>query len=385
MIETLELGEVPFYWRVKKTALQPPYDVPLRLPFAFSFMDDLQLLIQKRNPVVLNWLERVYKEDANVGYLQEGHALADSYGGEFIEFFLRASALLPKPPTSVADIGCGGVYLLQKLREQGLMVKGIDPSPVTAAAGLKAGIEIVPDFYPSPSLTEHFDVLFHYDVLEHVEDPVSFLRAHHENLSSHGALIFAVPDCSHHIELGDVSMLLHEHLNYFDEDSLARVVRAAGFEPLLLEPARHGGVLLCCAVPAANSVVATKPVNDYSKFQTFSAKAKNSLKRFAALTRQSVGGELGLYVPLRAFPYLGQIKPGTPVRLFDDDPGLHGRYYDGFDVAIENQDELATRPPLQVIVCSLSFGHKIAARLRDKQVDNLRIVMWSELFEEVVE
>lgn len=68
MVESLDLGEVPFYWRVKKTAVQPPHDVPARLPFAFSFMEDLQLVIQKRNPVILQWLERVYKEDANVGY-----------------------------------------------------------------------------------------------------------------------------------------------------------------------------------------------------------------------------------------------------------------------------------------------------------------------------
>jgi 2-polyprenyl-3-methyl-5-hydroxy-6-metoxy-1,4-benzoquinol methylase len=382
MVESLELGEVPFYWRVKKTAIQPPHDVPACLPFAFSFMEDLQLVIQKRNPVVLQWLERVYKEDANVGYLQEGHALAESYGGEFIEFFRRASALLPKPPASAADIGCGGVYLLQQVRKQGLTVKGIDPSPITAEAGRKAGIEIVPDFYPSPSLTEHFDVLFHYDVLEHVENPVAFLRAHHGNLSSHGALIFAVPDCSHHIALGDVSMLLHEHLNYFDEDSLARVVRAADFEPLLLEPARHGGVLLCCAVPAVSRVAPAKPVKDDSKFQTFRTKAQTALQRFAALARQAGQGELGLYVPLRAFAYLGQLPSETRVRFFDDDPGLRGRYYDGFDVAIENRDELATRPPAQIMVCSLAFGHKIAARLREMQLDKLHIVMWYELFNE---
>lgn len=383
MSESLELGEVPFYWRVKTTPAQKPLDIPGRLPFAFSFVNELQLVIQKRNPVVLQWLERVYKEDANVGYLQEGHALAESYGGEFIDFFRRASGLLPRMPTSAADIGCGGVYLLQKVREQGLTVKGIDPSPVTAIAGEKAGIEIVPDFYPSPSLTERFDVLFHYDVLEHVEDPVAFLRAHHANLLPHGALIFAVPDCSHHIALGDVSMLLHEHLNYFDDDSLAQVVRAAGFEPLLLEPARHGGVLLCCAVPAASPASMTEPVKGDSKFQAFRDKAQVALQRFAMLARQSEKGELGLYVPLRAFPYLGQLPPGVRLRFFDDDPGLHGRYYDGFDVAIESRDELAAHPPEQVMVCSFAFGQKIAARLRDKQVNNLRIVVWSELFDGV--
>lgn len=385
MVEELELGEVPFYWRVKKTPAQPPYDVPARLPFAFSYIDHLQLIIQKRDPGVLQWLERVYKEDANVGYLQEGHALAESYGGEFIEFFRRASALLPKPPASAADIGCGGVYLLQKVREQGLTVKGIDPSPVTAAAGRKAGIEIVADFYPSPSLIERFDVLFHYDVLEHVEDPVAFLFAHHANLSANGALIFAVPDCTHHISLGDVSMLLHEHLNYFDKDSLARVVQAAGFEPVLLEPARHGGVLLCCAVPAINRTVSPKPVKNDSKFQTFCTKAQTALQRFSTIARQSAQGDLGLYVPLRAFPYLGQLPLETQVRFFDDDPGLRGHYYDGFNVAIESLDELAARPPKQVMICSLAFGQRIAERLRETRLDKLRIVMWSDLFDGVAE
>jgi 2-polyprenyl-3-methyl-5-hydroxy-6-metoxy-1,4-benzoquinol methylase len=382
MVEPFKLGEIPFYWRVKKTVDQLPTDIPARLPFAFSFMDDLQLVIQERNPTVLRWLERVYTEDANVGYLQEGHALAEAYGGEFIEFFRRASALLSKPPTSAADIGCGGVYLLQKVREQGLTVKGIDPSPVTAAAGRKAGIEIVPDFYPSKSLTEHFDVLFHYDVLEHVDDPVAFLRAHHANLSSQGALIFAVPDCSHHIRLGDVSMLLHEHLNYFDTESLVNVVRAAGFEPLLLESARHGGVLLCCAIPKKEGSVQEKFVKSVSKFQTFCAKAQDALQRFVVLTSQPGQSELGLYVPIRALPYLCQLLPKNRVRFFDDDPGLHGYYFDGFDIAIEGRDELIANPPEKVMICSLVFGHKIAAELREKQARNLNIVMWSDLFDQ---
>lgn len=384
MIETLELGELPFYWRIKKSAGQPPLDVPARLPFAFTFMNDLQLVIQKRNPQVIHWLERVYREDANVGYLQEGHALAESYGGEFIEFFSRASALLPKPPVNAVDIGCGGIYLLQKVREQGVMVKGIDPSPVTAAAGYKANIEIIPDFYPSSRFTDQVDVLFHYDVLEHVEDPVAFLIAHHANLTPQGALIFAVPDCSQHIKLGDVSMVLHEHLNYFDEDSLTRVVRAAGFEPLLLEPAHHGGVLMCCAVPTPDRAPISTPVGSDSKFKNFQTKAMLALKRFYGLTHNLVRGELGLYVPLRAFPYLGQISSDIRLRFFDDDPGLRGRYYDGFDVLVENRDDLVARPADLLIVCSLAFGHKIATRLRENKLDKLKIVLWSELFDEVI-
>jgi 2-polyprenyl-3-methyl-5-hydroxy-6-metoxy-1,4-benzoquinol methylase len=381
MVESLDLGEVPFYWRVKKREVQQPLDVPVCLPFSFSFIDDLQLVIQKRNPLVLQWLDRVYKEDANVGYLQEGHALADSYGGEFIEFFQRASALLREPPASAADIGCGGVYLLQKVRELGLTVKGIDPSPVTAAAGRKSGIEIVSDFYPSQSLTERFDVLFHYDVLEHVEDPVGFLQAHHANLSTHGALIFAVPDCSHHIALGDVSMLLHEHLNYFDLESLTNVLLSAGFEPLLLESAKHGGVLMCCAIPRLDSVQSHKVKTSCSKFLLFREKAMSALRKFEDIAREANNGELGLYVPLRALPYLSQIPLGLKLRFFDDNQGLHGCFYDGHNAKIESREDLFECPPTCLLICSLAFGEKILNEVRKVDNHNMKLIQWIELFD----
>ena len=381
MDDILELGEVPFYWRVKQGPNQDPCNIPTHLPFSFAFMESLQLVIQKRNPQVLEWLNRVYKEDANVGYLQDGHALAESYGGEFIDFFRHASELLTKQPESAADIGCGGTYLLQKVREQGLSVKGIDPSPVTLAAGVRAGIEIVQEFYPSPRLTERFDILFHYDVLEHIEDPVSFLHSHHANLTPHGAIIFAVPDCSHHIQLGDISMLLHEHLNYFDKESLDNVVRAAGFNPLIIKSAAHGGVLLCCAIALPD---ASKKQEEYCgglKFHDFCKKAKKAIKRFKDLAVEFESQELGFYVPLRAFPYLAQLPRKIKPRFFDDDPGLHRRYFDGFNVQIENFMDLVERPTSQLLICTVAFGDQILNRLKKTTLPGIVIHKWVDLFD----
>ena len=179
-------------------------------------------------------------------------------------------------------------------------------------------------------------------------------------------------------------MFLHEHLNYFDQDSLARVVRAAGFEPLLLEQARHGGVLLCCAVPVVNRLAQVAPKKGDLKFRTFRAKAQTALQRFEHLAFRTGQGELGLYVPLRAFSYLGKLPNKVRLRFFDDDPGLRGCYYDGFDFRIENRDDLVARPPEQIIICSLAFGNQIAARLLDGQQGGLRICLWAELFDEKI-
>jgi len=378
----LDLGLVPFYWRTKSSIDQAPQDIPTVLPFSFTFNEKLQLIIQKRNPEVLDALERVYTENANVGYLQEGHALAQSYGGEFIEFFERATSSLSTPPKSVADIGCGGVYLLQELKKRGLSVKGIDPSPVTVEAGRRAGIEIVPDFYPSDSLTQRFDVLIHYDVLEHVEDPVAFLRSHHSNMLSTGGIIFAVPDCTEHIALGDISMMLHEHLNYYDEESLTNVVRAAGFEPRMLQAAKHGGVLLCFATPQeVNNDSKNIENSGCEKFDRFHENAKTSMQRFMRLANSCGDGTLGLYVPLRAFPYLGAFNNTFHLRFFDDDPGLHGRLYDGFDVSVENFSDLVGNPPPNLMICSLAFGDRIAEKLTRESLPFIKVTRWRELFD----
>jgi 2-polyprenyl-3-methyl-5-hydroxy-6-metoxy-1,4-benzoquinol methylase len=381
MPDVLSLGSVPFYWRTKASADQIPRDIPSRLPFAFSFDPKLQLIIQQRNSEVLHWLTRVYSEDANVGYLQEGHALASSYGGEFLDFFQRACRMFFKNPTSAADIGCGGVYLLQQIKATGMKVKGIDPSPVTVAAGRKAGIEIIQSFYPATSLDEKFDVLFHYDVLEHIEDPVAFLRAHRNNLSQDGGLVFAVPDCSHHIALGDVSMVLHEHLNYFDKTSLAATVRTAGFEPVLLETAEHGGVLMCCAVAAdIDRLPADTSHKGWSKFTEFHDRAQEALLRFSNAAACATSKELGLYVPLRAFPYLSRAPENVRLRFFDDDPGLLGRYFDGFDVVVENSIQLEESPPDHLMICSLAFGDRILGRLSELSRANMVVTAWTELF-----
>ena len=95
---------------------------------------------------------------------------------------------------------------------------------------------------------------------------------------------------------------------------------------------------------------------------------------------RATGRELGLYVPLRAFPYLSGVTSGTHLRFFDDDPGLLGRYFDGFDVAIENRAGLEKRPPAHLIICSLSFGDQIAQRLSIQTKGNLSLTRWTDLF-----
>jgi hypothetical protein len=138
---SFSLGDMPFYWRMLGSLDADRLGVPDFLPFGFSFIPGLQLVTQSGNPRVLEWLRRVYREDANVGYLQEGHALALPYGDEFLRFLDRLVEHGTRP-RSVMEIGCGGMYLLRILKERGLEACGVDPSPVARHSAARYGIEL---------------------------------------------------------------------------------------------------------------------------------------------------------------------------------------------------------------------------------------------------
>jgi|694.fasta_scaffold20300_2 2-polyprenyl-3-methyl-5-hydroxy-6-metoxy-1,4-benzoquinol methylase len=374
------LGEVPFYWRSKAAPGEDGSGIPQLLPFSFTFDAATQLLKQRREERVLTTLNHVYRMDSNVGYLQEGHSLAEPYGNDFLEFF-DSVIERQQPGQEVAEIGCGGVYLLDRVRSRGHHVVGIDPSPITLRAGQAAGIEIIQDFFPSDQISRTFDLMLHYDVLEHTEDPVQFMFAHRQLLRTGGSVVLAVPDCTQQILNGDISMMLHEHLNYFDRESLQLVLKAAGLQPVRIEKSGHGDVLYAHAklgqLPSSDPAVRTT-----AKFDMF-AERVGSIQQvlhqiFEGATLQNE--VIGCYVPLRALPYLGKaIHEGLRIRFFDDDPGLHGRYFDGVDIPVESFDQLVRNPPTSLVIFSRAFGAAIKARVTSAIGKRMRVLTIDEL------
>jgi SAM-dependent methyltransferase len=365
-MDKLPLGKLGFYWRMTEKPDTPPNPFPDFVDFTFSFIEEWELIIQERNQTTWSFLERIYRENNNVGYLQEGHALAESYGGDFIDCIDDAVRKFNPNARSVSEIGAGGCYILSKLKEKGFEATAIDPSPVAIQKGEELGIEVIPEFYPAQSSDDSYDLIIHYDVLEHVNNPVEFLQNHINDLNSGGLIAFAVPDCSSYIQLGDISMILHEHLNYFDEDSLRNVVECAGFEILNIKKGNHGGVLFCVAKVAETNFFKIKYGN--AKFLKWKDSVEGLKKLISNFIKQGIsqGNSLGCYVPLRAIPYLSMLGIKNDIRFFDDDPGIHKKYFDGFSIPVENIEELDSNQVSHLLILSAAFGERIRDRINEK-------------------
>lgn len=369
MKEALNLGKLQFYWRMRNNLETEPNVVPNFVDFTFSFDPINQLIIQQKNQKTLEYLDTIYKENFNVGYLQDGHALANLYGDDFLNFLIEGVLNYNPKAKKITEIGAGGCFILNQLKEQDFAVQAIDPSPISVESGRKLGIEVIEEFYPCDKHNILSDLIFHYDVLEHIENPVTFLNNNYDDLEEGGIVVIAVPDCTEYIKYGDISMILHEHINYFDEHSLKNVVQASKLNFLSIKKSNYGKVLYCIARKEKNSNPNTLSP-DNRKFELFKKNLlslkDNILNHIISEGEQ--GKSLGFYIPLRALPYLSLVnnKEEYSIRFFDDNPALKNTFFDGFNIPVENMENLITSPVDTLYILSEAFGDKIKSKIIDQ-------------------
>lgn len=177
----------------------------------------------------------------------------------------------------VLDVGCGSGDILNELRRLRWRVEGVDPDPqaVRLAArnyGLDVEVGTVEtrDYPP-----DHFDAVIASHVIEHVYDPVSFLKECWRVLRPGGILVIATPnaDSLGHLLFGPDWRVLEppRHLTVFSSGTLSRAASQAGItSPELRSHARgaNGIFYLSRRLRAASSLpeegrtpVSTAPIS----------------------------------------------------------------------------------------------------------------------------
>lgn len=130
-------------------------------------------------------------------------------------------------PGQILDIGCASGRFLAECNSAGWTVAGLEPSQSLfekARKLLPASARILPITLQEADFPESaFDAVTMWDVMEHVPDPAGFLRKAVSLLRPDGVLLANVPNLdSWQARLLGKSwpLLLPEHLNYFNRESL---------------------------------------------------------------------------------------------------------------------------------------------------------------------
>lgn len=135
--------------------------------------------------------------------------------------------------SSVLEIGCGQGYFLREAEKRGALGVGLEynqeaiDTRVTGCEIRRESIEQVASVHP-----EMYDVVCTFQVLEHVRDPASFLRACVRCARPEGTILVSVPNHEYaiHAARQDAFDLPPHHVSHFTPAVLRRIAGQLGVE-----------------------------------------------------------------------------------------------------------------------------------------------------------
>lgn len=367
-------SNLPFYWRLTDSEKFDEGEIPTNLPFELEIENGLVRV--RRNVELINALEKVYSLDYNIGYIQEGYDIAAPYIEDFTNFIYKYLNHF-SGSEKILEIGCGGGLILKQFHDKGYICLGIDPSPIAAKASKKYGFPLISETFPVNSLKNRFDFIYHSDVLEHVLDPISFIKEQYDILNKDGILIVSIPNATENLELGDISIAMHQHLQYFTFNSITNLLHTTGFKVIGIEKSGYGGSIYCAAVKTESDDF----YNAENKIEKELPNFENAINNFRT-NLETTKGSIGFYVPLRALPYLSAVKYNLmdpTFRFFDDTSHWHKKHFDGTLIKIENFKDLVDDPVDNIFIMSLTFEHEIKQKIQNYFKNKIKVTSLRDL------
>ncbi|MCX7970261.1 MAG: class I SAM-dependent methyltransferase [Negativicutes bacterium] len=159
----------------------------------------------------------------------------------YCERLALAEATLPATRRRLLDVGCGPGHFLSCGCARGWQGEGIEPSPVAVEYCRRQALAVRQGFFDDNSVAgRRYDLVHMSEVLEHVAEPSAVLRRAWCCLGEGGMVIVCVPNdfsplqraASARHRLAPWWVSPRHHLNYFNRNSLERLINSSGFAVL---------------------------------------------------------------------------------------------------------------------------------------------------------
>jgi 2-polyprenyl-3-methyl-5-hydroxy-6-metoxy-1,4-benzoquinol methylase len=145
---------------------------------------------------------------------------------------------------SVLDVGSGPGYFLKLAKESGARsLFAIEPAIQVHSQLRTMNIEILGENIGNVKVAAPLDLISCFQTLEHIPDPVDFLKKMFDFLDHDGLLVISVPNYNSWLRmfLGKKwpSYKVPEHLTYFNKDTLGLTLKKAGLSHFTIAKMEH--------------------------------------------------------------------------------------------------------------------------------------------------
>lgn len=141
----------------------------------------------------------------------------------------------------ILDVGASVGTFLSQAQQRGWTGIGIEPNKTAVRICREKDLRVEEGFFDENFLKDAlrndytYDVIHMGDVLEHVFDPIAFLKIAYNLLRSGGYIVIVTPNINHFLTR-KYQIKPKEHLVYFNARSLAKALQSAGFSDIDIKP-----------------------------------------------------------------------------------------------------------------------------------------------------
>ena len=266
-----------------------------------------------------------------------------------------------KKSTKILEIGAGSTWIANFLRKKYSCTNYTCVDPAVKTDNLDFP-NIISDYFPTKQLAKQkFDLILAFNVLEHAEKTISFLKSVRSALKDEGTAVICVPDCTKQFLLGDINSLIHEHLVYFTNTSIAGTLKRCGLKAIKSISENDLFTIIVHKIALDSNGIGSIDESEYllklgssltSLFEDFAGGLK------AKLSDGMRVGFHGATQGLNTFLHVGGFKDHN-FHIFDGDVRKHGLFMPSVNKKIESTNVVEYQNVDVMIISALSFEDEI--------------------------
>jgi SAM-dependent methyltransferase len=198
-----------------------------------------------------------------------------------------------KNDSTIVEVGCGkGFYidiLSNKLERCSFF--GFDTSYDGILSFPEKNITYFRSYYPNKSLTKKPNIIINRHVIEHISDPIYFLKSIRSTLDLNSYLFLETPDFNWIINNSTLFDIFYEHCNYWLPISISKALEISGFQVVDISVGFEGQYLCVVAKAVDESLIdisyqSILTIDLYKHFFSLSSIFLESLKKIYSLKRK---------------------------------------------------------------------------------------------------